>query len=109
MTSIMMLTINSESIKYFEQFWRFVYQRVAVMFVEKFNELNVGSPAQPHNLLEEIPGELDRDHRVTVSVNHDDRDLRCHHRQLLVRKKVNLRPGREQPGEEPARQECGPG
>ena len=109
MTSIMMPTIISDSIKYFEQFWRLVWQRVAVMLVEKFNELNVGSPAQPHGLLEQCPGELHRDHRVTVSVNHDDWHHRWHHRQLLVRNKVELRPGSEQPGEEPARQECGPG
>ena len=78
-----------------------------VVFIEKFHKLDISSPAQLDCLLEQRPTEVAGDHGVAVGVNHDDGDR--HQRQLLVRDKVHLGPGSEQPGEDRAGQDGGPG
>ena len=82
---------------------------MTVIFVEKFHELNVRPPALPDCLLEECPGEAGGDHGVGVSVQDDDGDPGHHQAQLGVRGKVDLGPGSEEPGEDGAREEGGPG
>ena len=103
---LFLATIISDSIEYSREFWCFVYLGVTVIFIEKLNKLDVCPPTHLDSLLEELPGEGNGDQRVTVGVDDDDGDQ--DQRQLLVRNKVELRPGREEPGEDWAREEGGP-
>ena len=80
---------------------------MTVILVEELNELNVPLLAEFDGAPEELTGQVHRDDRVVVRVNHDDGEV--YEGEVLVRDEVDVRTGREEPGEERAGEEETPG